>query len=154
MKKADKLTILNKVADKWDRKTKKEHFIRRTRWHKSSLILKHINKLVSGSEYPGFSKGIIHVVKDKINGKPFSKGISVGCGSGAKEMELIRESIVQEFELFELSNERILHGKELAKKLGLTKKVVFRNEDAFKVDIPDKSYDLVHCTTCLMWTLQ
>ena len=62
--------------------------------------------MISGVE----TEGLLDVAKRKAGGKVFSEGVSVGCGNGWKEMELIRGGLVQFFHLFELSEVRIQHG--------------------------------------------
>ncbi len=123
---------------------------KKLRWWESSLIIKHINKLVSGEECLGFSQGLLNKIKESY-GKylPFEKGISVGCGTGAKEMNLIRQNIVSSFELFEFSEERISSGVEAAKKSGIEDRVCFKNGNAFEEVKEAGMYDFVYWNNSL-----
>ena len=54
----------------------------------------------------------------------FSKALSIGCGNGYKEIMLIEEGLVDNFELFELSTKAIEIGKKKLKKLELKIKLL------------------------------
>jgi SAM-dependent methyltransferase len=78
--------------------------------------------------------------------------VSVGCGTGFKEMKLIEQGLVEKFMLFELSEERIRQGRELAERLGFSERVTFYNDDAFK-RVEPCSVDLVHWNNSLLHML-
>jgi len=121
----------------------------RTRWWESSRIIEHVNRLVSGK--PGLyrlSEGLTDVVTREGKGRVYEKGVSVGCGVGRKEMELVRAGLVRHFELYELSTERIRLGRELARSLRLEANVVFKEGDAFEEAAPG-SFDFVHWNNSL-----
>jgi hypothetical protein len=106
--------IKKKISLHWSAKSKAIE-PKRIRWWESPLIRRHYNRMVSGVE----TEGLLDVAKRKAGGWIFSEGVSVGCGNGWKEMELIRGGLVQFFYLFELSEVRIQHGMELARQLGI-----------------------------------
>ncbi len=70
------------------------------------------------------------------------KGISVGCGTGSAEMDMLESDLVQEFDVFELSEIRIREGRELAKRRGLDERIRFTSGEADELARPGH-YDLV-----------
>ncbi|GEM_PF-5353652 len=75
-------------------------------------IIRHINKKITGSPLDGFSQGITQKAKELAGDRyPFSHGISVGCGNGQKEINLVRQGLVSSFKLYEVSEVRIEQGK-------------------------------------------
>jgi hypothetical protein len=88
----------------------------KTRWWQHPPILRHINEKVCGKPVDGFSAGLTLRVRSMLGPRlPLSRGISVGCGNGMKEMTLLREGIVQVFDLYELADSRIAAGRESSK---------------------------------------
>ena len=115
-----------KVASHWSEVTKKSQQTQnlRLRWWQSPYIIRHINKKVTGSPLDGFSQGITQRAKELAGDRyPFSRGISVGCGNGQKEITLVRQGLVSSFQLYELSAVRIDQGRRLAAKFGVENKV-------------------------------
>ena len=143
---------LEKVGDFWDRKNKEYQQNRnlRLRWWQSPQIIEHINYLVCGHKVKGVSQGLIRTLKSSYGQHlPLSKGVSIGCGNGLKEMTLVREGLVKQFDLFELSADRVAQGEELAKKFGIEGSIKFFRKDAFKVIVDEECYDLVHWNNAL-----
>lgn len=120
------------------------------RWWQSQKIIEHINFLVCGEKISGASQGLIEVVKRDFSFcVPFEKGISVGCGAGQKEINLVKQGIVESFFLYELSDERIKIGRDLVEQHGLAEKVHFVHGDAFEMLERKESFDLVHWNNSL-----
>ncbi len=140
--------VRKRIGRAWDKELLAEK-PKRVRWWESPLIMEHVNRLTSGE--PGqkeIGRGLAELVKRRVAGRVFQKGVSVGCGVGFKEMRFIRDGIVESFELFEFSEERIRKGREIARSLGVADSVNFRNEDAFEA-IKESSVDFVHWNNSL-----
>lgn len=141
-----------KVASHWSSVTKKSQQTKnlRLRWWQSPHIIRHINKKVTGSPLDGFSQGITQRAKELAGDRyPFSRGISVGCGNGQKEINLVRQGLVSSFKLYEVSEVRIDQGKRLAAKFGVEKNVTFVRGDAFNIVTEKESFDFVHWNNSL-----
>lgn len=122
----------------------------RLRWWQSPAVLRDINRRVSGQMIDGVSAGLIALLKERYSDQlPLAKGVSVGCGSGVKEMDLLRAGLVDEFHLFELSEARVEKGRSVAKQRGLADRVHFHIEDAFEAGLPGGQFDLVHWNNAL-----
>ncbi len=110
-------------------------------------IRRHICKRVCGKLVEDYNFGKAKLLE--LNRK-FTKALSIGCGNAAKEMAMIEAGIVEHFDLFEFSKERIEEGIALAKEKNIADKVTFYNADFFssKQNI-SKSYDLVFWSSAL-----
>lgn len=146
------MSIIDKVDQYWSDREKlnKEEKNLKLRWWQSPHIISNINKRVCGESVSGASQGLNHYIKIKYKDKiPFKNGISVGCGTGKKEMLLIKQGLVNHFDLFELSTHRIEEGIKLAENMGLASKVSFKKGNAFELVKRDQQYDFVHWNNAL-----
>jgi SAM-dependent methyltransferase len=144
--------VKKKIGEHWSSVTKKESEKKhlKLRWWQSPHVIKHVNQLVCGEQVPGFSQGLINLVKNRASSLiPFKKGISVGGGTGQKEINLLRQGIVDSFDLYELSQARISAGIELARKLMVEDKINFIFGDAFELASEPEKYDFVHWNNSL-----
>jgi ubiquinone/menaquinone biosynthesis C-methylase UbiE len=122
----------------------------KVRWWQHPAIVRHINQNVCGQPVVGLSEGLNLRARALLAGRlPLLKGISVGGGSGIKEMKLLADGMLQFFDLFELAEARIAAGKELATKRGLQDAMCFVNGDAFELAALPEQYDLVHWNNSL-----
>lgn len=120
----------------------------KTRWWQSPSILRHINSRVCGRGVDGFSQGLIEVIKRKSGGAVFDIGIAVACGTGQKEMNLIRQGVVKFFYLYDYSSQRVQKGKELAQMYGISNCVEFLDVDPLE-QLPPSSVDFVYWNNAL-----
>lgn len=121
---------------------------KKTRWWQFPAILRHINARVCGRPVEGFSQGLIELLKEKAGHSRYDTGVAVACGSGQKEMNLVRQGIVNRFFLFDLSQERVRQGKKLAEKYGIAEQICFMDENPLHSFLPG-SVDLVHWNNAL-----
>lgn len=140
----DKAQALCATARHWSQAKTRPN----TRWWMHPAILRHINALVCGSPLDGPWAGLEQRMRGLAKGEGFSQGLSVGCGSASKELHLLRENIVQRFDLFEVSPERLASGAASAAKQGLAERARFHAQDAFAQDLGGQ-YDLVYWNNAL-----
>lgn len=117
-----------------------------TRWWQSGTIVSHINRLVCGRRIPGLHAGFHELLK--ANGRSFARAVSIGSGHGGKELSLVRANIVEHFELFELSAQRIEVGRAAAEKAGVGGRMHFHLADAFETKVTS-GFDLVYWNNSL-----
>ncbi len=140
--------IRNAVAKKWGHQTSQKG-PERINWWESKDIRGHVNRLVCGE--PGLtvpSQGAVKLMQSRWPGRVFRRGVSVGAGIGSKEMRLMRNGLVERFDVFELSEVRIERGRQDAKTLGLSERITFRNDNAFDIGLSD-TFDFVHWNNSL-----
>ncbi len=141
-----------KVASHWSGVTKKSQQAQnlRLRWWQSPTIIKHINQKITGLPLDGFSQGITQRAKEMAGTRfPFSRGISVGCGNGQKEITLVCQGLVSSFQLYEVSKVRIDQGRRIATKFGVENKVTFIEGDALEIIREKECFDFIHWNNSL-----
>ena len=121
----------------------------RSRWNESPEIVRDQNFRICGKYLDGENAGLAEFFKEvsKID-RPLAKGVSVGCGTGAKEMRLIQAGIVDHFDLCDLSSVSLAQGQQIANEWGLQDKVTFKHGNAFE-HINGEIYDLVYWDNAL-----
>ena len=138
-------TTSGQIDSYWSEKAKQKR-LSRTRWWESAIVLRHINRIVCGQPVDGFSKGLRLELREL--GMVFEHGVSVGCGNGTKEFDLMTEGIVKRFTLFELSTERSKQARDKAETLGLSDRVQLVQGDCFFYEFSE-GVDLVHWNNSL-----
>lgn len=118
----------------------------KTRWWQSPTILRHINRLVCGEPLAGAWAGLTERMR-RESPDGWERGISIACGAGVKEIELVKQGLVRHFDLFEISEVRARQGMELARQHGVSDRVDFHICDAFEEDLGQ--YDLVYWNNAL-----
>lgn len=133
---------LKKAAEHWSslRPSGKE------RWWNNPAILRHINRLVCGEAIDDPWGGLEQ--RMKALGRELRRALSVGCGNGYKEIQLLKKGIVQQFDLFEISQARIDQGRVLAVQHGVSGRVRFHAVNAFDQAL-DRNFDLVYWNNAL-----
>ena len=135
----------SKIAEHWDT----IHTRQRVRWWHKQPIVEEINRRVCGKPLTRVSEGALALAREIVGERCFRRGVSVGGGSGKKEMMLLKAGLVEHFTVYELSPKRIADGRKAAKQKGLTERIEFIEQDAFTADIPDGHFDLVHWNNAL-----
>ena len=121
----------------------------RNRWWKSSRIVGHINQMICGKCLTGISDGPIvcglfggELIKGFHNGESFSEALSIGCGGAHKELEFVKQGLVDHFYLYELSENNCELAKHRFESAGYSDKVTVINKDFFE-DQP-REFDFIH----------
>ena len=138
---------VQRAARHWDARAKRSNSVM-VRWWQCPQILRHINRKLSGEPVDGFAGGLRAWLARELGGRVLTRGISVGCGNGAKEMGLLKAGLVERFDLFEISQVRISQGISLAESQGLSDRVSFFLKDAFETERKAR-YDLVYWDNAL-----
>ena len=134
-----------RIAAHWDRMTRGK----RVRWWHSRVITEEINQRVCGERLPRLSEGLARLAIAANDGKPFRRGVSVGCGVGSKELALLEAGLVEHFTMYELSAERVARAIQAAQKRRLADRVDVVQGDAFEAGVADGTFDLVHWNNSL-----
>lgn len=129
---------IDQIGNVWDKRVYENA---RSSWWDSEQLIKHINYLICGEELQGWNAGAIKQLR-KIR-YTYEKAVSIGCGIGNKEMQLLEQGVVDKFICFELSDERIRIGVEQAKKRGLENRIIFYRQDFFNSAWVNEKFDLV-----------
>jgi SAM-dependent methyltransferase len=118
------------------------------RWWDHPAIHRHINRLVCGDAIDGPHQGFHQRIRVRNGGVPFRRAASVGCGSGGKEIGLLRQNLVEHFELFEIGEFRRDQILAKATEHGVADRVTVYLDDAFAHDFRG-DLDLVYWNNSL-----
>jgi ubiquinone/menaquinone biosynthesis C-methylase UbiE len=133
-------SINSLIGEVWDKKTRANSG-KGQNWWQCKQVHAHIGRKINGS--------FIDFIRHQVGDRKFERGVSVGCGIGTKEFKVLEAGVVEHFDLFELSRERIASGEARATASGWGHRASFHHADAFAREIPDGSYDLVHWNNSL-----
>jgi SAM-dependent methyltransferase len=121
-----------------------------TRWWDSDYIVQRINRSICGEPLPGLSSGLHRLAMQYFAEQvPFARGVSVGCGLGSKERNVLEIGLVEHFTLFELSSVAVERGRMQAAEAGLSERMTFRMEDGLQAETREGVYDLVYWNNSL-----
>lgn len=118
-------------------------------WYKSRRILSEIALNVCGdpnADAMGIPKLLQENFKDKL---PFKRAVSVGCSFAPKECNLVKQGIVESFEVTEINTELFELGKKYIRDQGLEDKVRIYQEDAFELFSAPDQFDFVYWDSSL-----
>jgi SAM-dependent methyltransferase len=141
------------VGDFWDKKLK-EHILNpelsRSYWWKDPVTVRHINRLVCGEPLDGVNTGFHRRIVSFFapRKKTAVKAISIGAGSGEKEMWLLETGAVETFDCYELGPGLVRTGEISSKKRGLSDRCRMILADPLSTEVPN-DYDLVYWNNSL-----
>lgn len=119
-------------------------------WMTHPWVVSRVNELVGGVRSNVWGDGLLVRLQQLIDEQgPLRRGISVACGKGAIELNLVRKGIIESFDCFDLANERVQAGRLVAVRSGLSDRFRPHCADAFKEPIESGSYDLVYWRNAL-----
>lgn len=116
-------------------------------WWQSAEIWRHINSLLGDSRTPVQSSGF-HNLITKTAGRRLGRGLSIGCGTGARELRLLLTGTVEHFDLYERSERWIESGKAEAVLFGLSDRVTWHLMDD-NLATTDTGFELVYWNNTL-----
>jgi SAM-dependent methyltransferase len=128
------------AAAYWDRPAPVQ---KRARWWAWPRIVAHQNALICGEPLAAWGAGLVREIDRRWPGRRFRRAVSIACGNGAKELELLRSGLVEYFDLYEISEARIRHGQKLLAKAGLSDRVAWHTQDGVAALELGPRYDLV-----------
>lgn len=118
-------------------------------WWNTPMVIRHINNVVCGYPLDGIHAGFHEKIGGFLSYLPSRrKALTVGCGVGTKEMDVIERGFVDLFECYEVSSAAIETGRTIAKERGIEEKIIFHHADAFTSDVAD-DFDLVYWNNAL-----
>jgi len=92
-----------------------------------------------------YNSSLIRVANEKK--LVFDRGLTLGCGTGRCERELMSQGVCRSFHGIDLSEHAIEMAQQTAKELGLP--LTYEVADLNSVKLPEKEFDLVVAQTCL-----
>lgn len=108
-------------------------------WMGDPLIRTYINESLSGSPH-GWP---LNWFAEWLNGRTFQRALSVGCGSGGLERDLITRGICEEIDAFDGSAESIRIAREEAGRAGMGDQIRYWVGDFNAPRLASNAYDAV-----------
>jgi len=75
--------------------------------------------------------------------RTFPIGLSIGCGTGALERDVLRRGICDRVEAFDASERSLAAARKAASDEGMSDRIQYRREDFDRVLLPRRAYDIV-----------
>lgn len=108
-------------------------------WGAQPLVRRAINRRVTGDP----NRWPMEWLGAKFAREPLRRGLSVGCGGGLLERDLLRKGICQQMEGIDFSAECIGEARRSAEEEQLTRLLQYRVEDINALELPRERYDAV-----------
>jgi SAM-dependent methyltransferase len=129
------------VASHWSGKSRTS-----SNWWTNKLVVKEYNRRICGRPHASSIGGIRALILERSGGD-IPTALSVGCGNGSKELDLLRSGAVRTITGFDLAPKRIANARRKAQEMGLADRADFRVGDAFRE--AGSGYDLVFWSAAL-----
>jgi SAM-dependent methyltransferase len=121
--------------DFWDRESGDPTHIS---WLASAEVRRYINRSISGDE----DRGALDWFQQKFP-RRFGRGLSIGCGTGALERDLIRRGICERVDAFDGSLASLWFARKEARAAGFEEQVRYFAADFNAISLPAGTYDIV-----------
>jgi SAM-dependent methyltransferase len=131
------MTTNDRIAKEfWDKEVVEQTHVS---WMGDSLIRAYINESISGSPdlWP------LDWFQTFLAGRTFARGLSIGCGSGGLERDLLARGICRDIDAFDGSAESIRIATEEAARAGFAERVHYSVGDFNEPRLPRAAYDIV-----------
>ena len=111
-----------------------------TGWWDIPAVQARWNRMISGDENITYQQ---YVAKNYCSGKSHLTGLSLGCGTGAKEILWAKTGLFASIDAYDLSEPRILAAIESTRNGPEAGVLHYRVADISRLHLPDHSYDIV-----------
>jgi len=108
-------------------------------WGAQPLVRRAINRRVTGDP----NRWPMEWFAAKYAREPLRRGLSVGCGAGLLERDILRKGICRFMEGIDFSAESIAEARRSAEEAGLGRLLHYRIEDVNALELPPDRYDAV-----------
>lgn len=125
------------AASFWDSEViVRNHF----EWMGNPLVREHMNRLLGGDDHPRWP---FDVFQDWLAGRTFERGLSIGCGMGALERDVIRRNLCRHVDALDGSIVSLGIAAQEAKKEGMSDRISYFAADFNRPAFPAARYDIV-----------
>ena len=111
-----------------------------TNWWDIPAVQARWNRMVSGDENINHQQ---YVAAKYWSGNSLLKGLSLGCGSGAKEILWARTGMFASIDAYDFSEQRILAAIDSIRNVPEAEVIRFHVADISRLNLSDHSYDIV-----------
>lgn len=124
------------TSEFWDREVFERQHIE---WMAIPAVRNYINRLIGNGElmWP------IELLEKFLGGRTFERGLSIGCGAGDLERQLLQRGLCRTMDAFDGSTASLFTAKREAARAGLGDRVRYFAADFNEPALPDAVYDIV-----------
>ena len=108
-------------------------------WGAQPLVRRAINRRVTGDP----NRWPMEWFAGKFALEPLARGLSVGCGTGALERDVLGKGICRFVEGIDFSRESVAQARAAAESARLSDALDYRVVDVHRLDLPEERYDVV-----------
>jgi ubiquinone/menaquinone biosynthesis C-methylase UbiE len=127
----------NRVESKWTAGQFKDA----VHWGGIPYIQKRMNFHISGDENKSFGD---HIVDSYLANKPPGTiGLTLGCGTGYREIQLAESTFLSRIDAYDISESALAEGRRTAREKNLHSVINFERKDLSRLDFPENYYDLI-----------
>ncbi len=109
-------------------------------WMESARVREYINTLIGGKEHPMWP---IDWFERETHGRKFRRALSIGCGTGPLERDLIRRGLCDRIDAFDGSVGSLHEARRQAAEMGMADRIRYFAADFNDPQLPSDTYDLV-----------
>jgi SAM-dependent methyltransferase len=130
------MTELETARSFWDKEVRHPTH---SSWMAHPVVREYINELISGNKggWP------FDWFQATYPNRRFSHGLSIGCGTGALERDVLRRGICDTLDAFDGSTVSLEIARSEAEAAGLADRIHYRTDDFNKTALPRSRYDIV-----------
>jgi len=118
----------------------KDKKVEKSTWWMIPEVSKHFNYLISGDENVNYFKYLSHKY---LSSKKGLIGLSLGCGTGHRELKWIDLCDFKKFEAYDISQNMIKIAGEKAREKGYAEILDYRVVDINEIDLQKDYYDVI-----------
>lgn len=131
-----------KAGEFWDREIDAPTHVS---WMDEPLILQAIHERIGGATPASAGDWFV----ERLNGRTFERGLSIGCGVGNLEREAIRRNVCATIDAFDGSVRSLRAARRLADEEGYAGRIRYFASDFNRPALPRNTYDIVFANQSL-----
>ena len=132
-----------KVGEVWSSDAARDTQILGQYWLAHPQVRDRVNRLASGRPDQDAYGRLAGLLAARGWALPIPRALSLGCGFGALERDLVARGLVRHFEAFDLAEGAIAEARRLAAEAGLQQHIAYRVADLEQAEFPPGSVDAV-----------
>src|SRR5688500_10770931 len=119
----------DKVSEVWSADAARDTQVLGQYWLAHPLVRDRVNRLASGRTDQDAYGRLVDLLGGRGFRLPIPRALSLGCGFGALERDLLSRGLVERFEALDLANGAIAEARRLAEEAGLAGRVRYQVAD-------------------------
>lgn len=133
----------DKVSEVWSAEAARDTQVLGQYWLAHPLVRERVNRLASGRTDQDAYGRLAELLVQRGCALPIPRALSLGCGFGALERDLLSRGLVGRFEALDLAEGAIAEARRLAEEAGLAGRVRYHVADLEDADFEPGSVDVV-----------